>query len=100
MGERDLTPRSDGYALGCVLFEMLVGKPPITGPTAQASVAKVLTQAPPPVVTSAMMVPLSSWRRADRAHRSTRGLSRKTSPSGPTKPFTRRASPPALPFPF
>jgi len=49
MGERDLDARSDVYALGVMLYEMLGGEPPFTGPTAQAIVARVLSDPPRPI---------------------------------------------------
>src|SRR5438309_6715878 len=49
LGERELHARSDVYSLGCVLYEMLAGEPPYTGPTAQAVIAKRLTDPVPAV---------------------------------------------------
>jgi serine/threonine-protein kinase len=48
MGERELDARSDVYALGAMTYEMLIGDPPFTGSTAQAIVAKVMTEKPVP----------------------------------------------------
>ncbi len=69
MGEREITAKSDVYALGCVLYEMLTGEPPFTGPTAQAIIARVMTEEPrsltlqrktiPPHVEAAVLTALS-----------------------------------------
>ena len=57
MGERDLTARSDVYALGAMTYEMLVGEPPFTGPTAQAIVAQVMTEEPRPLLPQRRSIP-------------------------------------------
>jgi tetratricopeptide (TPR) repeat protein/tRNA A-37 threonylcarbamoyl transferase component Bud32 len=49
MGERELDGRSDQYALGCVLYEMLAGHPPFTGAQVEAVVRQHLTAEPPSV---------------------------------------------------
>jgi len=43
-GDTQLDGRSDVYSLGCVVYEMLAGEPPYTGPTAQAILAKRLSE--------------------------------------------------------
>ena len=45
-GDREISAHSDVYALGCVLYEMLVGEPPYVGNTAQAVLGKILTEKP------------------------------------------------------
>ncbi|MEE8117390.1 MAG: protein kinase, partial [Gemmatimonadales bacterium] len=57
MGDRQLDARSDVYSLGAMLFEMLAGDPPYTGSTAQAVVAKVITEKAPLVTAARDTVP-------------------------------------------
>ena len=57
MGEREITARSDVYALGVVTYEMLTGDPPFTGSTAQAIIARVVTESPRPLTAQRHTVP-------------------------------------------
>ncbi len=57
MGDREIDARSDVYSLGAMLYEMLAGEPPYTGTTAQAIVARVITEDPRPVTLQRRTVP-------------------------------------------
>jgi serine/threonine-protein kinase len=59
MGEREITAASDVYALGCVTYEMLVGDPPFSGSTAQAIVAKIVTERPRSLIAQRHTIPES-----------------------------------------
>src|SRR3989442_3705392 len=56
-GGRELDVRSDVYSLAAVVYEMLAGEPPHTGPTAQAVIAKLLTERPTRIRTVRDTVP-------------------------------------------
>ena len=59
MGDRGADHRADIYAVAAVTYEMLAGEPPFTGPTAQAIVARVMTEDPKPLALQRRSVPAS-----------------------------------------
>ena len=66
-GSRELDGRSDLYALGCVVYEMLAGQPPFVGVTAQQLLARHAMDAVPPLRTVRATVPESVEQTVLRA---------------------------------
>ncbi len=66
-GDREVTARSDVYALGAVVYEMLVGEPPHMGSSVQAILAKILSDTPPPISRTRELVPANVDAAVHRA---------------------------------
>ena len=66
-GDTALDARSDQYSLACVLWEMLAGEPPFTGPTAQVMLARRFTETPRPLRQKRGTVPEAVERAVARA---------------------------------
>ena len=66
-GEDALDGRSDQYSLACVLWEMLAGEPPFSGPTAGVMLARRFTETPRPLRLVRGTVPEGVERAVARA---------------------------------
>jgi serine/threonine protein kinase len=92
--ERELDGRSDVYSLACVLYEMLAGEPPYSGPTTQSIIAKVLTEPPRGVRNARPTVRAMSRRRSRRRWPNSRPTASGVPPSSPMRlPHQARLGP-------
>jgi serine/threonine-protein kinase len=66
-GDRELDARSDVYALACVLYEMLAGQPPFTGPTAESVIHQHVMAPPPDIRQLRPAVPRETAEALERA---------------------------------
>jgi len=63
-GDKAIDGRSDIFALGCVLYEMLAGEPPFTGPNPQAALMRRFKGPPRPLRPMVRLIPLESMSAA------------------------------------
>ncbi len=66
-GEREVDARADQYSLACMLYELLAGQPPFTGPDAVAVLSRQVLDPVPPLSTVRPGVPGSVQRAIERA---------------------------------
>jgi serine/threonine-protein kinase len=66
-GESGVDARADQYSLACVLYELLAGQPPFTGPHALAVLSRQVFDPVPPLTTLRPGVPGSVQRAIERA---------------------------------
>src|SRR4051794_19039923 len=66
-GARDVDARADQYSLACVLYELLAGQQPFTGPSLVAVLSRQLLDPVPPLSTIRPGIPGSVRQAIDRA---------------------------------
>jgi len=65
--DREIDARADQYSLACVVYELLAGQPPFTGPSMAAVLSRQVLDPVPPLTTLRPGVPASLRRAIDRA---------------------------------
>ena len=66
-GEPEVDARADQYSLACVLYELLAGQPPFTGPSVGAVLSRQVLDPVPPLTTLRPGLPGSIRRAIERA---------------------------------
>src|SRR6266536_4536899 len=66
-GEPEVDARADQYSLACLLYELLAGQPPFTGPSAVAVLSRQIFDPVPPLTTLRPGVPGSVRQAIERA---------------------------------